>query len=184
MKSMNPAKMILPAILAVGLTLYSFSLFTGSAFVQKSYKPAPQVNQMQAGLSSQYPQAIQQWKSNIETFANQHGLDPNLIAAVMLQESGGSAEAVSWSGAVGLMQVMPRDGIAASFICGSQPCFSSRPSTEELLDPAFNIEYGTRMLAGLLNKKGSMREALYAYGPYDVGYRYADIVLNIYERYR
>ena len=184
MKTLNPAKMILPAILAVGLTLYSFSLFTGSAFMQKSRRPAAQVNQPLAGLSSQFPASIQQWKGSIETSASQHDLDPNLIAAVMLQESGGSAEVVSWSGAVGLMQVMPRDGIAASFICGSQPCFASRPSIDELLEPTFNIEYGARMLAGLISKKGSLREALYAYGPYDVGYRYADIVLDIYENYQ
>jgi len=184
MKTLNPAKMILPAILAVGLTLYSFSLFTGSAFMQKSSKPAAQVQQLQAGLSSEFPAAIQQWKDSIETSASQHGLDPNLVAAVMLQESGGSAAVISSSGAVGLMQVMPRDGIAAGFICNGKPCFASRPSMDELLDPAFNIEYGARMLTGLLNKKGSLREALYAYGPYDMGYRYADIVLDIYQNYK
>jgi soluble lytic murein transglycosylase-like protein len=184
MKTLNPAKMILPAILAVGLTLYSFSLFTGNAFMQNSGRPAAQVRSAQAGLSGRYPETIQQWKGSIEASAGQHNLDPNLIAAVMLQESGGSAEVISSSGAVGLMQVMPRDGIAAGFICGSKPCFASRPSMDELLDPTFNIEYGARMLAGLLNKKGSLREALYAYGPYDVGYRYADIVLAIYENYQ
>jgi soluble lytic murein transglycosylase-like protein len=184
MKSLNPAKMILPAILAVGLTLYSFSLFTGSAFMRKGAQPAIQAEKSLSSLSSHYPASIQQWKDHIEATAHQNGLDPNLIAAVMLQESGGSAEVVSWSGAVGLMQVMPRDGIAASFMCGSQPCFASRPSTDELLEPTFNIQYGTRMLAGLIQKKGSVREALFSYGPYDVGYRYADIVLDIYENYQ
>ncbi len=184
MKTLNPTKMILPAILAVGLTLYSFSLFTGSAFMRKGAQPPAKAEKLLSGLSNQFPASIQQWRGHIEASAGKNGLDPNLIAAVMLQESSGSAEVVSWSGAVGLMQVMPRDGIAASFICGSQPCFSSRPSTNELLEPTFNIEYGARMLAGLISKKGSLREALYAYGPYDVGYRYADIVLDIYENYQ
>ena len=82
------------------------------------------------------------------------------------------------------MQVMPRDGLAADFMCSGRPCFTSRPSMEELFDPQFNIEYGTRMLAGLIERYGSVREALRAYGPMDVGYYYADLVLDIYESYR
>ena len=57
--------------------------------------------------------------------------------------------------AVGLLQVMPRDGIAADFECANGPCFASRPTIAELLDPAYNLEYGTRMLAGLINRLGS-----------------------------
>jgi soluble lytic murein transglycosylase-like protein len=82
------------------------------------------------------------------------------------------------------MQVMPRDGIAASFECINGPCFASRPTIEELLNPSFNVEYGTQMLAGLIARQGSPREALKAYGPMDVDYRYADKVLAIYENYR
>jgi len=83
-----------------------------------------------------------------------------------------------------LMQVMPRDGLAANFMCKNGPCFASRPSMEELFDPEFNIAYGTRMLAGLINRTGDIREALRAYGPINVGYYYADLVLKIYEAYR
>jgi hypothetical protein len=39
------------------------------------------------------------------------------------------------------------------------------------------------MLAGLINRLGSLREALKAYGPMDMGYSYADRVLAIYENY-
>lgn len=99
----------------------------------------------------------------------------------MLQESGGQADAISTSGAVGLMQIMPKDGIASTFTCINGPCFASRPSIQELLDPEFNVEYGCKMLAGLIGTKGSEREALKAYGPYDVGYDYADEVLTIRE---
>jgi hypothetical protein len=183
MQTMNPTKMIVPAIVAIGLTLYSFSLFTGSAFMQKDTRSPASAGQPATGLSTHFPNTIQQWKNVIVENAQEYDLDPNLIAAVMLQESGGSAEVISSSGAIGLMQVMPRDGIAASFMCGSKPCFINRPSMDELLDPAFNIEYGARMLAGLIQKKGSLREALYAYGPYDVGYYYADTVLAIYNKY-
>ena len=55
-------------------------------------------------------------------------------------------------------------------------------STQQLLDPQFNISYGTRMLAELVKRYGNAREALRAYGPMDVGYSYADTVLAIYTR--
>ena len=134
-------------------------------------------------LAGSYPEKIQRWCDWIQQSANEHGLDPNLIAAVMLQESGGNPDAYSHSGAVGLMQVMPRDGLAASFQCINGPCFASRPSMDELFEPQFNIAYGVRMLAGLINRKGDVREGLRSYGPMDTGYSYADKVLAIYQRY-
>lgn len=134
-------------------------------------------------VSSNYPDTILQWCDLITSYSRQRGLSPDLIAAVMLQESGGDPGAYSSSGAVGLLQVMPRDGLAADFICGNRPCFSSRPTIQELEDPEYNIQYGTGMLANLLDKYGNIRDALAAYGPKDVGYYYADIVLAIYNRY-
>jgi len=103
-----------------------------------------------------------------------------LIAAVMKVESGWQPEVISSSGAVGLMQIMPSDGIAAGFQCLNGPCFTGRPTTDELRDPAFNVMYGTRMLAGLIERNGNTRDALKSYGPYDVGYWYADLVLQLY----
>lgn len=134
-------------------------------------------------LSPAYPNAVLQWCDKIASNAALHGLDPNLVAAVILQESGGQEDAYSKSGAVGLMQVMPRDGIAADFMCPNGPCFANRPSMNELFDPTFNIEYGTQFLASLIQRYGSYREALKYYGPANVGYYYADIVMSIYERY-
>jgi soluble lytic murein transglycosylase-like protein len=64
------------------------------------------------------------------------------------------------------------------------PCFTNRPSIKELEDPDFNVKYGTGMLSGLVNKHGNIRDALRAYGPMDVGYYYADKVLNIYQNYK
>ncbi|HSM25987.1 MAG TPA: lytic transglycosylase domain-containing protein [Anaerolineaceae bacterium] len=137
----------------------------------------------ECSISASYPASIQQWCSDIELFAMSYELDPNLIAAVMLQESGGDPNAYSKSGAVGLMQIMPRDGIAASFNCINGPCFSNRPSIEELYNPQFNIEFGVKMLKSLFGKFGNWRDALKAYGPMDMGYGYADIVLSIYNNY-
>lgn len=143
--------------------------------------PLPQKGKCQ--VSAKFPEKIRQWCNWITKFARQNDLDPDLIAALIWQESGGNPEAYSRSGAVGLMQVMPRDGLAASFMCVNGPCFANRPTINELEDPKFNIKYGTGMLAGLVKKHGSIREALKYYGPMDAGYTYADKVLNIFNNY-
>jgi hypothetical protein len=134
-------------------------------------------------LPQQYPTEIRQWCQLIEDAASETNLPASLIAAVILQESGGDPDSYSSSGAVGLMQVMPRDGLAADFMCINGPCFASRPTIEELQDPAYNISFGSRMLADLYAKHGSYREALFRYGPINMGYRYADLVLKIWESY-
>lgn len=138
----------------------------------------------ECSISGAFPDSILQWCSQIQKWAGHHGLDPNLIAALILQESGGQAQVISASGAVGLMQVMPRDGIAASFYCINGPCFANRPTTEELLDPEFNLKTGTAFLSGLISRYGSPREGLRHYGPMDVGYHYADSVLGLFNRYQ
>ncbi len=134
-------------------------------------------------LSADYPREIQQWCQLIMSAASETGIPVNLIAAVMLQESGGEPFSYSSSGAVGLMQVMPRDGLAAEFMCINGPCFADRPTIKELQEPAFNINYGSRMLANLYAKHGTYREALFHYGPMNIGYHYADLVLQIWETY-
>lgn len=141
-------------------------------------------NPTECAVSGEFPQSITQWCILITKYAQKNYFPPDLVAAVILVESNGDSGAYSKSGAVGLMQVMPRDGISARFMCVNGPCFSNRPSIAELNDPEFNVKYGTKLLAGLYNRRGTYRDALKAYGPMDVGYSYADKVLGVYERYR
>ena len=155
-----------------------------AADVAKPDEPVSEEGDPEAcSLSTNYPQEVRRWCTLIEEAASKTGLPENLIAAVILQESGGDPKIYSSSGAVGLMQVMPRDGLAAEFMCINGPCFAARPTIEELEDPAYNVQYGTQMLAGLLAKHGSYREALFRYGPMNIGYYYADLVLKIWDTY-
>lgn len=134
-------------------------------------------------VSDRFPKDVRQWCELITAQATRNGLEPDLVAALIWQESGGNPAAYSHSGAVGLMQIMARDGLAAKFICANGPCFQDRPTMAKLKDPEFNVTYGTRMLANLVKKYGSLRDALKAYGPMDVGYSYADKVLSLFKRY-
>ncbi len=142
-----------------------------------------QSQQGECRVSTSFPDEIRQWCDLITFYAIKRELEPDLIAALIWQESGGKPKAYSRSGAVGLMQIMPKDGLAASFMCINGPCFSNRPSISELEDPEFNIAYGTKMLARLQARTGNYRDALKSYGPMDVGYSYADKVLGIFQRY-
>lgn len=181
------AQMPSQALLAPTLTASAQAGQTNNETLLVTDQNAPLKIEDQASicsLPSSYPPAIQQWCQAIELSAQQVGLPAYLIAAVVLQESGGDPLAYSHSGAVGLMQVMPRDGLAADFMCINGPCFASRPTIAELQDPEFNLAYGSRMLANLYAKHGSYREALFRYGPMDMGYRYADLVLKIWENYQ
>ena len=199
---MKPQIAIVPGVILGSISLILFiSLFASpqrtvlaenlpiqNASTEKDHaplsNPSEEADKKQAcSLSPSFPDSVLQWCEMITFYADQNNLDPKLIAAVMLQESGGNKDAYSASGAVGLMQVMPRDGIAAQFMCINGPCFASRPTSAELSDPEFNVSFGSKMLAGLISKKGSIREGLKAYGPMNIDYRYADIVLSIYNNY-
>lgn len=148
-----------------------------------SFENAAMGSTDRCAISGNYPSEILQWCGLITQYAEKHTLDPNLIAALIWQESGGDADIISRDGAVGLMQVMPRDGQAAMFMCINGPCFADRPTTAELKDPEFNIAWGTNFLAQLQQKTGSIRDALKRYGPANVDYTYADKVLAIYANY-
>lgn len=134
-------------------------------------------------VSNLFPDKILRWCPLITSAALKHNIPADLIAAVIWVESGGDALAYSPSGAMGLMQVMPRDGLASQFQCQNGPCFANRPTIEELKNPKFNINYGSKMLSSLIRRYGNYRDALKAYGPMKVGYTYADKVLSIYQQY-
>jgi hypothetical protein len=82
--------------------------------------------------------------------ARRHGLDPALVLAVVSVESGFRADAVSPKGARGLMQLMP--ATAASL------------GVADPLDPASNVDGGTRHLGALVARYGGdLTKALAAY---------------------
>jgi soluble lytic murein transglycosylase-like protein len=69
-------------------------------------------------------------------------------------------------------------------MCINGPCFAARPTIAELENPEFNLTYGSQMLTDLAARYGSYREALFRYGPMDMGYAYADRVISIWENYQ
>jgi len=95
---------------------------------------------------------------DIITMASEtHNIEPSLIYAVILSESGFDRYAVSSAGAMGLMQIMPS---TAEYIARER---GIEFSEEMLFDPAINIDFGTYYLARMFRRFGNQKEALAAY---------------------
>jgi soluble lytic murein transglycosylase-like protein len=116
--------------------------------------------------------------------ARRHGLEPNLVLAVVGVESGFQPDAVSNKGAQGLMQLMPAT--------------ARELGVTDALDPAQNLDGGTRYLRMLVAQYGGdLGKALAAYNagpgavkrhggvpPYRETHHYIDRVLQRYQRAR
>jgi hypothetical protein len=136
----------------------------------------------QCVMTENWPPEVAQWKSQIETESCAAGVPADMVAAIVFKESSGRSSVISQSGAVGLMQVMPRDGIAKTFICKNGPCFADRPSIEELKNPEFNIRSGINVFLSRFDGF-NVRQTLKAYGPMDID-NYAEIIISIWKKYR
>jgi len=98
--------------------------------------------------------------------ANRYGLDPNLLLAVMRVESAYQKHIVSYAGAVGLMQIMPRTGQLIAHALGHENF-----SPADLLDPKTNLEFAAWYLTSLIRRfDGRLPLAIAAYngGPHNV----------------
>lgn len=98
--------------------------------------------------------------------ARQFGVDPNLLWAVMRVESVYQPRIVSYAGAIGLMQIMPRTGRLIAQRLGRNDF-----TTAKLLDPSTNLEFAAWYLHSLIERfDGDLPLAIAAYngGPHNV----------------
>ena len=93
------------------------------------------------------PEEIETHRHAIHRAAAAHGVDPRLIAIIILVESRGRIAARSRVGARGLMQVMPKTARDIARRRGLE-----LRSADQLFDVATNIDYGTWYLADLLRR--------------------------------
>ncbi|MDH4380102.1 MAG: lytic transglycosylase domain-containing protein [Vampirovibrionales bacterium] len=121
---------------------------------------------------------VKQW---IEALGQKHGVDAKLLESVVATESGFNPDAISSSGAQGLMQLMPSTAQSLG--------------VKDALDPLQNLDGGTRYLKELLTKYQSVPKALAAYNagpgavdraggipPYAETQHYVDKVMTRYQK--
>jgi len=128
---------------------------------------------------------IQKYSAIIDTAAKAYGVDASLVHAVISAESGYNPYALSRTGAMGLMQLMPDT--------------ARRYGVQNMMDPVENIHGGVRYLRDLLTMfKGRLDLAVAAYNagenavirhghrvpPYNETRHYVPKVLGFYKTFR
>lgn len=137
-----------------GIAARSFEAHTAKNILGRSTHQQPSVSRQAESprrrqSSPRHAVRVDDYQGLIEQYSALHGLDPDLVRAVIAAESGGDPLAVSASGAAGLMQLMP--GTAGQL------------GVENVFDPEENIASGTRYLRILLDRFHSVTVALWAY---------------------
>lgn len=111
-----------------------------------AFRPSQVVDAVPAAVADR----IRAFMPSVEKYARDNGVDTALVKALIRQESGFNPNAVSGSGALGLMQLMPATAKGLG--------------VENPLDPEQNLAGGIRHLKGLLARyHGNVPLALAAY---------------------
>ena len=104
------------------------------------------------------------YREEVERWAGEFKIDPLIILAVMREESAFHPQAISRSGAIGLMQVIPSTG---RIIAQEQGIPNFSP--EMLNDPSLNVRFGTWYLVKRLEQFWG--DEILALASYNAGYQ-------------
>ncbi|NOY64836.1 MAG: transglycosylase SLT domain-containing protein [Nitrospirae bacterium] len=155
----------------------------------------------EASMYIKYPVAY--WDEVVRV-SEEKGIDPLLLLSIMREESRFNEQALSVSGALGLMQLMPFTARWIADITG----FEGELTTEKILKPEVNITLSANYLKRLLDEFNSVALAVAAYNagegsvrrwlseqsyegldefiediPYNQTYHYVKKVLSSYANY-
>jgi len=140
-------------LVRIGNLSWLLSLTEGYFLTELQGRPRPQTRDI---WELAYPRGYRQLS---EFFSREYGLDPNLVLAVIREESRFAPQALSPAGAVGLMQIMPKTGQDIARNLG-KPNFS--PAV--LNGPEISMEFGYYYLQKLFEQfQGNLAHAIGAY---------------------
>lgn len=115
---------------------------------------------LQLGRRHQTPAPdLRRWEGLVDASAREFSLDPNLLRGLIAVESSGNPDAISRTGAIGLMQLMPATAKEQAERLRIKDYAEAR-----LREPALNVRLGAFYLARLLKRfDGQESFALAAY---------------------
>jgi soluble lytic murein transglycosylase len=115
------------------------------------------------GLTGPRPRA---YEDLVEAAAERHGIEPELLFAVMRVESVYNPRIISYAGAIGLAQIMPRTGRLIAQSLGRDDF-----TIDQLLEPEVNLEFAAWYLSSLIERfdgRVPLAVASYNGGPHNV----------------
>ena len=120
--------------------------------------PQPRAETFMATVTLEEYQRVEKYNHLITKYAKKRGLDPNLVKAIVLQESRGDHKDKSGKGATGLMQLM----------LATARLLDHSVTEEDLRNPEKNLSLGTKHLRNLVDYyKGDVVKAVAAYNAGD-----------------
>lgn len=151
-------------LITLGLVTFGFTLSGATRQILEPTSPTRRTRVLLKTLKTQFGRNYEYIKSllpYIQSAANKYGVDPALILAFIAQESRGNPNAISSTGAIGLMQIMPTTALR---ICGY--------TRDDLFDPIQNIDCGVRYIAYLQSRVPTIRDIIAAYYSGEKAVRY------------
>lgn len=110
------------------------------------------------GAPQEWPPYVEQWyiRELLIDTAHRYGWDPNLIMAQAWQESYWAQDEISWTGAIGVLQIMPATG-------AEMEDWYFQRDMDVFMSVEDNIEMGVAYLSVLYEETGSVELALASY---------------------
>lgn len=158
-KSIIPPTLFISAVLA--LNGIATAIDTPQVYQKTEYKVVSNIQIDVKGISNEM----------IDDIAVRSGVDPNIVKAIIVEESGGNPNAVGDNGeSIGLMQIQPKHHQKRMEELG----------IVSLFDPQENVILGCSILSDLYDKYGNYEDALSVYnsGNTKDGKAYAERILN------
>lgn len=158
-KSIIPPTLFISTVIA--LNGIATAIDTPQVYQQTEYKVVSNIQIDVQGISNEM----------IDDIATRSGVDPNIVKAIIQEESGGNPNAVGDNGeSIGLMQIQPKHHKKRMEELG----------IVSLFDPQENIIVGCNILAELYEMYGNYEDALSVYnsGNTEDGKAYAERILR------
>ena len=128
------------------------SVYYTRQFARDAGVPEDPFSMPEGLLKALYPRP---YSAYVDSYSKKYGIDSGMVYALMRQESMFREQAISRSGARGLMQIMPRTG---SWLAGKMNI-----DNPNLMDPETNINMGAKFFSDLVRSQGDFRWAAIAY---------------------